>query len=213
VGELIWPADVTAQGMVWFGTSTMAMRRQDASEIRPYTLLSGWASFVPGITTGMMVLEPTYPAGVINHPHFGEDNLPDPWSNPIIIRVQRGMNPVLVADAAYWMANRLSNANGDWPVAGEPAAHGASLARQLLVFNDTFVGTTVDVAWEMRIDSATGAVASQGGMQVTVPLGQHVMVPITVTAPTTGLRGYLILQSSQNGTVIFREDAQWFVLQ
>ena len=94
VGEFIWPADVTAQGMVWFGTSTMAMRRQDASEIRPYTLLSGWASFVPGITTGMMVLEPTFPPPqVINHPHFGEDNLPDPWSNPIIVRIAARHEP------------------------------------------------------------------------------------------------------------------------
>ena len=25
-GEIIWPADVTPQGLVWFGTATMAMR-------------------------------------------------------------------------------------------------------------------------------------------------------------------------------------------
>jgi hypothetical protein len=199
--------------MVWFGTATMAMRRQDASDIRPYTLLSGWASFVPGITTPMMVLEPTYPAGVINHPHFGEDNLADPWSNPIITRIQRGMNPVLVADMAFWMANRMSNTAGDWPIATETAAHGASLARQLLVFNDTFAGTAIDVAWEMRIDSATGAVDSQGAIQATVPLGQHVTLPLTVTAPATGTRGYLKLQASKDGQVIFREDAESFTLQ
>ena len=36
-GELIWPSDVTPQGLMWFATSTMAMRAKDASDIRPYT--------------------------------------------------------------------------------------------------------------------------------------------------------------------------------
>ena len=47
-GEFIWPSDVTPQGLMWFATSTMAMRAKDASDIRPYTLLSGWASVIPG---------------------------------------------------------------------------------------------------------------------------------------------------------------------
>jgi glycosyl hydrolase family 2 len=213
VGEFVWPADVTPQGMIWFGTAAMAMRRQDASDIRPYTLLSGWASFVPGITTAMMTLEPTYPQRVINHPHFGEDNLPDPWSNPIIARIQRGMNPVLVADVAFWTLNRASNANGDWPVSTETVAHGSSLTRQLVVFNDTFAGTAIDVAWEMRTDGATGPVVDQGGTRLDIPLGGHADLPITVTAPPTGSRGYLILQSSKGGQLIFREDAEWFTLQ
>src|SRR4029078_12730540 len=89
VCEFIWAADYTAQGLVWFGTSTMALRLKNASDIRPYTLLSGWASFVPGVTTQIMTLEPTFATGIVttaatNHPYFGEDNLPDPWSNPII---------------------------------------------------------------------------------------------------------------------------------
>jgi hypothetical protein len=212
VGEFIWPADVTAQGMVWFGTATMAMRRQNASEIRPYTLLSGWASFVPGVTTTSMVLEPTYPGGVINHPHFGADNLPDPWSNPIITRIQRGMSPVLVADADFWMANRMSNANGDWPIATETVAAGSTITRQLLVFNDTFAGSAVDVAWEVRTDAADGPVGDQGSMQIEVPLGQHATMPITITLPTTGARAYLILRSSKDGQTLFTEDAEWFTL-
>ena len=213
VGEMIWPADVTPQGMVWFGTATMAMRAQNASEIRPYTLLSGWASFVPGVTTSSMVLEPTYPAGVINHPHFGEDNLSDPWSNPIITRIQRGMNPVLVADTRFWMANRMSNANGDWPIAIETAAPGAQLTRQLMVFNDTFDGTSVDVVWEVHADAADGPIASQGETTVSVPLGEHVTVPVDVTLPSSGTRAYLVLRSRKDGREIFVEDAEWFQLQ
>jgi hypothetical protein len=213
VGEFVWPVDVTPQGMVWFGTATMAMRGQDASEIRPYTLLSGWASFVPGVTTSMMTLEPTYPQGTINHPHFGEDNLPDPWSNPIIVRIQRGNSPVLVADVTFWAQNHLSNPNGDWPVTVATVARGSTLARQLVVYNDTFAGTAVDVAWEMHTDSAAGPLVDQGATRLDIPLGGHAALPIQVKAPSTGTRAYLVLQSSKGGSAIFREDAEWFMLQ
>ena len=49
VGEFIWPADNSAQGLMWFATSTVTLRQKDPSDIRPYTLLSAWASFVPGM--------------------------------------------------------------------------------------------------------------------------------------------------------------------
>ena len=212
VGEMIWPNDVTPQGFAWFATSTMAMRRQDASEIRPYTLLSAWASFVPGINRTAMLLEPTYPAGVINNPLYGEDNLPEPWSNPIVVRVQRAFNPVLVADLAFWNANRLSNAGGEWPTVIEAVAPGAALSRQLMVFNDTFDGTTVDIAWEMHADAPDGPLADQGQATLEVPLGERVMLPITVAAPASGTRGYLVLQASKAGQVLFRDDAEWFQL-
>jgi hypothetical protein len=213
VGEMIWPNDVTPQGFAWFGTSTMAMRRQDASEIRPYTLLSAWASFVPGIKRTAMVLEPSYPARVINNPLYGEDNLPDPWSNPIITRVQRAFNPVLVADLAFWNANRLSNVGGEWPTVIETVAPGAALSRQLMIFNDTFDGTTIDVVWEMRADAPDGALGDQGQATVDVPLGGRGTLPITVAAPASGARGYLILQAGKAGQILFRDDAEWFQLQ
>jgi hypothetical protein len=213
VGEYIWPKDQTAQGFMWFATATMAMRQKDASDLRPYTLLSGWASFVPGIRTTMMTLEPTYPDRIISPPLYGEDNLPDPWSNPIIIRIQRAFNPVLAADLAYWNANRMSNASGAWPVALESIARGARTTRTIVVFNDTFSGTAVDVAWEMRADSATGAVSDQGQTTLTIPLGQRMQTSISVLAPQSGTRAYLVLRASKNGQELFREDAQAFTLQ
>jgi hypothetical protein len=213
VGEFIWSADYTPQGLVWFGTSVMAMRLKNASDLRPYTLLSGWASFVPGVTTQMMTLEPTFQVGVINHPHFGEDNLPNPWSNPIILRIQRAFNPVAVVDTAYWAANHQSNTNGDWPATPQTATKGSSLSRQLAVFNDTLSGTDVTITWEMHTDSASGAIVDQGTMQLTVPLGQHTMASIDVKDPATGTRGYLVLTSTKAGVQIFREEGQYFTLQ
>ena len=153
-----------------FATATLAYRRQGAADIRPYTLLSGWASVVPGITRASMRLEPNR-EGVVNPPLFAEDNLPDPWSNPLIVRIQRAFNPVAVVDLAYWNANRTSNTNGDWPSVAQSLARSATSMRTLMVFNDTFSGTAVDVTWEVRAGSATGAVASQGTQTVQVPLG------------------------------------------
>jgi hypothetical protein len=123
------------------------------------------------------------------------------------------MSPVAVVDVAFWSANRMSNAAGDWPVLIETVAHGASLDRQLAVFNDTLAGTDVDVTWQMREDGPEGPVADQGTARVTVPLGQHVIQPITVKAPQAGARGYLILISAKGGAEIFREDGEWFTLQ
>jgi hypothetical protein len=213
VGEFIWPKDQTIQGLMWFATATMAMRQKDASDLRPYTLLSGWASFVPGVRTTMMKLEPTYPAGVISSPIYGEDNLPSPWSNPILVRIQRAMNPVAVADVAYWNANRMSNTNGDWPAAIESVTRGTRLSRQIVVFNDTFAGTAVDVTWEMHQGTADGAIADQGSMRLAIPLGQRQTITVGVTAPSTGTAAVLVLQSARDGRVILRDDGQQFRLQ
>ena len=47
-GEFIWPSDNSKQGLTWFGTSTITLRQKDASDVRPYTLLSGWAELHSG---------------------------------------------------------------------------------------------------------------------------------------------------------------------
>ena len=138
---------------MWFATSTVTLRQKDPSDIRPYTLLSAWASFVPGVKANMMTIEQGGP------PLYTEDNLPMPWSNPIITRVQRAFNPVAVIDAAYWDANHASDKSGAWPISKPAVSKGAQVTRQLMVFNDTLSGTGVDVSWEMHQDTATGAMS------------------------------------------------------
>ena len=206
-GEYIWNHDNSRQGLTWFGTSAMAMRRQDASDVRPYTLLSGWASFVPGVMASKMTIEQGGP------PVFGEDNLPDPWSSPIIRRIQAGFSPVLVADQAYWASAKMSNTNGDWPASPPSLAKGATRATTLLIFNDTFSGTTVDVTWEVHADSATGTTAGSGMFSVDVPFGSMATKAVTITAPTSGSKAYLVLRAQKNGTTVFEETDQVFTLQ
>jgi hypothetical protein len=206
-GEYIWSKDNTRQGLTWFGTSAMAMRRQDASDIRPYTLLSGWSSFVPGTMRTTMTIEQG------GNPVFGEDNLPDPWSSQIIRRVQHGFSPVLVADKDYWESNKMSNANGDWPATVPSLAKGAARATTLLVFNDTFAGTSIDITWEVHADSATGTAGATGTLTVDVPLASMVTKSISMTAPTTGTKCYLVLRAQKNGTTLFEETDESFNLQ
>jgi hypothetical protein len=206
-GEFIWSKDNTRQGMTWFGTATMAMRRQDASDVRPYTLLSGWASVIPGVLASKMTIEQGGP------PVFGEDNLPDPWSSPILRRIQNGFSPVLVADQAYWASATMSNGNGDWPASVPAIAKGATRATTLLIFNDTFAGTTISVTWEVHTDSPTGTIGASGTMTVDVPLASMATKSITMTAPTSGPKCYLVLRAQKNGTTLFEETDESFTLQ
>jgi uncharacterized protein with NRDE domain len=111
------------------------------------------------------------------------------------------------------MANRMSNTGGDWPVAVETVAPGAQLTRQLIVFNDTFAGTAIEVVWEVHGETADGPIVSQGDMPVDVALGDHATLPIMVTMPSSGTRAYLVLRTRQDGREIFVEDAEWFQLQ
>jgi hypothetical protein len=206
-GEYIWSKDSSRQGLTWFGTSAMAMRRQDASDVRPYTLLSGWSSFIPGTKRTTMTIEQG------GNPVFGEDNLPDPWSSQIIRRVQNGFSAVLVADKDYWEANKMSNANGDWPATVPSLAKGASRATTLLIFNDTFAGTSIDITWEVHADSATGTLGATGTLTVDVPFGTMVTKSINMTAPTSGTKCYLVLRAAKSGTTLFEETDESFNLQ
>jgi len=206
-GEYIWSKDNSRQGLTWFGTSAMAMRRQDASDVRPYTLLSGWSSFVPGTLRTTMTIEQG------GNPVFGEDNLPDPWSSQIIRRIQHGFSAVLVADKDYWEANKMSNANGDWPSSIPALTKGATRATSLLIFNDTFAGTSIDVTWEIHSESASGTKGDSGTFTVEVPLATMATKSITITAPTSGTKFYLVLRAQKNGTTLFEETDESFTLR
>jgi hypothetical protein len=49
-------------------------------------------------------------------------------------------------------------------------------------------------------------------MRLTIPLGQRQTITIGVTTPTTGSTAVLVLQSSKDGRVVFRDDGQLFRL-
>ncbi len=207
-GEFVWYADNTRQGFTWFATGTQAMRRQGASDIRPYTLLSAWAGFVPGVNTTDMILEQG------GHALYGADNLANPWTNSQILRVQAGFNPVLVADRDYWDANKLSDAAGAWPANVMVLRPNKPAVRNLVVYNDTFSGTAVDVFWELRAGSPTGALSASGELHPNIPLGYIYNNAINFMVPDAadGARFFLVLYSKKAGVELFRETAEGFVI-
>jgi Glycosyl hydrolases family 2, TIM barrel domain len=200
-GEYLWPSDNTKQGFTWFATSAEKMREKGADDIRPYTLLSGWSSLIPGTRSDQLTLEQG------GHPIYGEDNLSDPWANPQIQRVQKAFSPVLVADRDYWEANKLSDAGGDWPAVAVPLTRGTPATRTLVVFNDTFAGTRVNVRWELRRDTPDGRVVAGQTLPLDVMLGQSIEQPITFTPPATGGPLYLVLTATKPGEGVLFHDA------
>lgn len=207
-GEYIWPACSSKQGFTWFGTATAAKRGKDTSDLRPYTLLSAWASVIPGVRTTDFTPEEG------GRPVYGADNLPDPWSNAQIQRVQAGFNPIAAIDLPYWSASGVSDANGGFPLpsAVPGFAGNTRVDRAITVFNDDFTGTAVDFAWSARLDSPTGAVIASGSTTLTIPLGSRVQQPVSFTTPASGSRVYLVLSTSKSGVTTFTDTAEYFTL-
>ena len=211
-GEFIWNNDHTAQGMTWFATATLRMREKGAEDTRPYTLLSNWSSVIPGVKrTDFSSLETGYPHGPL--PLYGEDNLPDPWSNPQIQLLQTAFNPVAAVDTAFWDQNKLSNGAGQWPVAPTVIAAGAN-TRTLTLFNDTFTGTRLDVSWSLRQGAPDGAVVASGSLTPDIAPGDHAQLPISFTAPsTTGLLYLDIRVEKPNHGVLFQDASTVYQVQ
>ncbi|NUP51138.1 MAG: beta-galactosidase [Catenulispora sp.] len=204
-GEYIWPACDTKQGFEWFATATAAKRGKDASDLRPYTLLSGWAGFVPGVKTTDFTPEEG------GHPIYGADNLTDPWSNPQIQRIQAAFNPVAAIDLPYWSASGASDANGAFPLSQAVTTYpyGSTVTRNVTVFNDGFSNTSVGFSWTAYQDQVGGTVIASGSTTLTVPLGSRAVQPVTFTAPAGGSRVYLVLSTSKSGTTTFTDTAEY----
>ena len=207
-GEYIWPKCNTKQGFEWFATTMVAKRGKDASDLRPYTLLSAWAGVIPGVRTTDFTPEEG------GHPVYGADNLSDPWSNPQFQRVQAAFNPVAAIDLPYWSASGVSDSNGTFPLPQAVPGYAANstVNRTISVFNDDFTGTAVGFAWSARLDSATGPVITSGNTTLTVPLGSKATQTVSFTAPSSGSRVYLVLSTSKAGTTVFSDAVEYFTL-
>ncbi|MEU4833889.1 RICIN domain-containing protein [Streptosporangium sp. NPDC023615] len=207
-GEYIWPACSTKQGFTWFATATLAKRGKDASDLRPYTLLSAWAGVVPGVRTTDFTTEEG------SRPVYGADNLTDPWSNSQIQRVQAAFNPVAAVDLPYWSASGASDSNGTFPLpqAVPSYARNATVTRNITVFNDDLTDTSVNFTWTARLDDPTGAVIASGNTNLTIPLGSRVTQPVTFTTPASGSRVYLVLTTTKSGTTTFTDAVEYFNL-
>ncbi|MEV0531447.1 RICIN domain-containing protein [Kitasatospora sp. NPDC050463] len=207
-GEYVWPACNTKQGFEWFATETAAKRGKDASDLRPYTLLSGWTGFVPGVRTADFTVEEG------GRPIYGADNLPDPWSNPQIQRIQAAFNPIAAIDLPYWSASGASDTNGTFPLPNsvDSYPYNSAVTRNVTVFNDDLSNTTVGFSWTARLDSPTGTVVGSGSTNLTIPLGSRTTQQISFTAPANGSRVYLVLSTTKVGSTTFTDSVEYLNL-
>ena len=203
-GEFLWFNDHTPQGARWFATASMRMREQGASDVRPYTLLDVWSSFIPGVQRTQMRIESGYPDS--DHPLLGEDNLPNPWADSRIQLIQNAFNPVAAIDTDFWNDNKLSNEAGEWPTTPAMLAPG-NVTRTLSLFNDTLDGDRLTVTWRLRSGSPTGPVIDEETLGTHIAVGGHRQVPITFEAPETADSLYLDLQVSKPGEGTLYRDA------
>ena len=85
---------------------------------------------------------------------------------------------------------------------------GASVQRQLIVYNDAFSDEAVELRWQAVLD---GSPLAGGTHSLNIPLGGHALVDITFTLPAPGeLR--LDLASAKGGKVQF-QDSRAFTAQ
>ena len=207
-GEYIWPGTSTKNGATLFATSTLGKRGKGAADLRPYTLLSTWAGFVPGVRTTDFVTEEG------RNPVYGEDNLADPWSNPQINLIQKAFNPLAAVDLQYWDASGRSDSIGSFPLPASAPVIGfnKSVTRTITVFNDALSGTSVGFSWTARAGSTSGPVIGSGSTTLTIPLGGRVSTPVTFTSPSSGPGVYLTLTTTRNGSTVFTDSSQFLPL-
>lgn len=211
-GEFIWNQDHTPQGMTWMATASLRMREKGAEDTRPYTLLDSWASVIPGVErTDFRSIENGYPNGGLL-PLYGEDNLPDPWSNPRIQLLQRAFHPTAAVDTQFWDANKLSNAVGEWPIAPSAITAGPT-TRTLTVFNDTFSGEELTIRWTVRAGAPDGAEVAAGTIDTSIALGTSAQVPVTFDAPSGAGLLFLELEVAKPDGTVFHDTSTTYQVQ
>jgi hypothetical protein len=204
LGECNWMRSSTPAGLTWFATTTALARAQGASDVRPYVLLSSWASAIPGVKTTDFVTEEN------RRPVFGEDNLPDPWINPGIQLLQKACNPLLAIDYEFWQINRKSNAMGYFPVISPTIQAGSKVSREITVFNDDLSGEEIELFWEIKEGNNSNRVYESGEVKLNISPGFTTKANVEFKTPVFNTNIFLTLKVIKNGEIRFHDDLTCF---
>ena len=204
LGEADWMRSSTPAGLAWFATTIALARAQGASDVRPYVLLSSWASSIPGVKTSDFLTEEN------RRPVYGEDNLLDPWAHPRVRLLQRACHPLLALDYEFWKANRASNSAGHFPVSIPAVKAGERIAREITVFNDEFSGSELVLRWEVREGSPANWAYDQGEQALKIAPGFMATAPIAFAAPSFNTTVFLILRVLKDGIERYADDLTCF---
>jgi len=177
IGEANWMRSSTPAGLVWFATTTAILRAKGASDVRPYTLLSSWASCIPGCRTKDFLTEEG------RHPVYGEDNLPNPFEHPGIRLLQLSCNPIFAMDYDFWHMNRKSNAFGAFPVTSPVLPCNSDITRKITVFNDDLSGESLELHWKLREGNPSNWIYQEGRILLDIPVAGMAETEIKFRTP------------------------------
>ena len=191
----------TPRGLTCFATTIALLRARDASDIRPYVLLSNWASSIPGVRSYDFFGEED------RQPEYGEDNLPYPWSNPKLMLLQKACHPFLAFDYHFWEINKKSNAAGVFPVEVPVLTADTEITREIIIFNDSFCDKEIKLQWEIRLGSCSNEIFCNGSKLLHITPGFSVKELIKFKTPDKACVISLTLMVSGSGTCLFRDDS------
>jgi len=204
IGEANLHCVSSPRGLTCFATTIALLRARDASDVRPYVLLSCWASSIPGVRISDFIGEDG------RHPEYGEDNLPSPWNNPKLQLIQKACHPVFAFDYHYWLMNKESNAAGTFPVQTPVFALNTEVIREIVVFNDVLnddgIGSKAELHWNIRLGSSSNIVYQQGWTELDVAPGHNAKTYISFTTPGVGNVMVLSLEVRKDGVLLFNDD-------
>jgi hypothetical protein len=199
IGEANWARGSTAAGLTWFATLIALGRARGASDMRPYVLLSSWASSIPGVRTEDFLTEEN------RHPVFGEDTLPDPWSHPGIRLLQQSCHPLLAMDYEHWWINREGDPFGHFPSRALTLPARATVTRRISVFNDELAGDRLRLRWEVREGHPNNRLFDRGSQELMVPLGGRTDVDVAFQTPRFNTYVFVTLMVEKDGELRFSD--------
>jgi hypothetical protein len=204
LGGGLWPHCSTTAGLVLFATMIALVRAEAASDVRPYVLLSSWASSIPGVRSIDFILEEG------RHPVYGEDNLPDPWAHAGIRLIQKACDPLLAFDYEFWKMNEASNRGGSFPVVVPQLNADSRVSRRIVVFNDELEGSQLELVWEVREESPSNVIFDRGERTLHIRPGfmEEVLISFATSKLNCGM--CLTLRVRKGGQERFRDELTCF---
>lgn len=201
VTEANWMRSSTPAGLAWFATTVALGRARGASDMRPYVLVSYWASSVPGVRSTDLFTEEK------RHPVYGEDNLPDPWAHPAFQLLQRAYHPLLAMDAGFWWENRRCDPWGHFPVTAPEVQANARVVREITVFNDELRDGELSLQWEVREGSPSNWLWARGEEALEMEAGFSKTVQIAFDASKFNTYMFITLRVYKSGELRFFDDS------
>jgi hypothetical protein len=203
LGEFDGEGPCTAGGIGREGDLGLDMRLRDVAWFAIWHIVGWWPNFLQGGSNAL---------GANGDSHeLGSDRVDGPngngWGSPEIVFIQRSLDPYIVVDKDIQAANICYS--NPWPTTIPSYAAGATINRNLEVFNGGFFGDSLKIVWEARWDSPTGSVAASGSTGTfAVQPGFHAVTTVSFPAPATAATADTV--AITDGTVMYKEDRLYY---